>query len=54
MKAIDHVLADRRLLGAGLGPPESWTVWLTALKAAFERPLLTLIRHVILILPSRI
>jgi hypothetical protein len=38
-KAIDHVLADRRLLGAGLGPLASWSVWGTTLKASFARPL---------------
>jgi hypothetical protein len=39
VKSIDHVLADRRLLGAGLGPIESWSTWRVALKAAFARPL---------------
>ena len=39
MKEIDHVLADKRLLGAGLGPLATWRTWLIALKAAFGRPL---------------
>jgi hypothetical protein len=39
MKEIDHVLADKRLLGAGLGPLATWQTWLIALKAAFGRPL---------------
>jgi hypothetical protein len=38
MKEIDHVLADKRLLGAGLGPLATWQTWLIALKAAFGRP----------------
>ena len=39
MTTIDRTLSDRRLLGAGLGPLDSWRTWLTALKAAFGRPL---------------
>src|SRR5262245_575591 len=40
MKEIDHVLADKRLLGAGLGPLATWQTWLIALKAAFGRPII--------------
>src|SRR5262245_16690884 len=36
---IDYALANRRLLGAGLGPMATWQTWLVALKAAFGRPL---------------
>ena len=32
---IDEALLDENLLGAALGDPASWSVWLTALKAAF-------------------
>src|SRR5205085_6440321 len=39
MPEIDRVLADKRLLGAGLGPLATWRVWLVPLKAAFGRPL---------------
>ena len=39
MTEIDRALADRRLLGAGLGPLATWRTWLIALKAAFGRPL---------------
>jgi len=39
VKAIDQALADRRLLGAGLAPLETWRTWLIILKAAFGRPL---------------
>jgi hypothetical protein len=36
---IDHVLTDRRLLGAALQPFDTWATWLVALKAAFARGL---------------
>jgi hypothetical protein len=36
---IDRALLDGRLLGAGLGDPASWRVWLTILRAAFGLPL---------------
>jgi hypothetical protein len=36
---IDRALADRRLLGAGLGELGSWSTWLTVLKGAFGLPL---------------
>jgi hypothetical protein len=32
---IEHALRDPQLLGAALGDPETWSTWLTALKAAF-------------------
>lgn len=32
---IDRALSDKNLLGAALGPPETWTTWVTALKASF-------------------
>jgi hypothetical protein len=32
---IDMALADERLLGAGLGPVESWGQWIAILRAAF-------------------
>src|SRR5262245_50193459 len=35
MLPIDRVLTDRNLLGAGLGPIESWQTWLCVLRAAF-------------------
>jgi len=37
--AIDKVLTDPRLLGAGLGDIETWATWLAVLKAAFALPL---------------
>jgi hypothetical protein len=36
---IDRALADRRLLGAGLGDLGSWATWLVVLKGAFGLPL---------------
>ena len=39
MTEIDRALADKRLLGAALGPLETWRTWLIILKAAFGRPL---------------
>jgi hypothetical protein len=36
---IDRALTDRHLLGAELGPLESWQTWLIALKGAFALPL---------------
>jgi phage terminase large subunit-like protein len=36
---IDRALIDERLLGAGLGNPTSWAVWLAVLRAAFGLPL---------------
>ena len=38
---IDRALADRNLLGAGLGPVASWATWLTVLRAGFGLPLIT-------------
>jgi hypothetical protein len=32
---IDHALVDHHLLGAALGDPTSWSVWLAVLRAAF-------------------
>src|SRR5262245_42379844 len=37
--AIDKVLSDPRLLGAALGPIETWATWTIALRAAFALPL---------------
>lgn len=37
--AIDRALFDQRLLGAGLGDPESWLIWRAVLMAAFGLPL---------------
>jgi Terminase large subunit, ATPase domain len=37
--AIDKVLTDPRLLGAGLGDIATWATWLVVLKAAFGHPL---------------
>ena len=37
--AIDKVLSDPRLLGAGLGDIETWATWIIVLKAAFALPL---------------
>jgi hypothetical protein len=37
--AIDKVLTDPRLLGAGLDDLSSWSTWLAVLKAAFALPL---------------
>ena len=37
--AIDKVLTDPRLLGAGLGDPATWSTWMMVLKAAFGLPL---------------
>ena len=34
MIPIDQALTDPKLLGAALGPPESWRTWFAALKAA--------------------
>jgi phage terminase large subunit-like protein len=39
MITIDQALKDKNLLGAALGPPDSWSTWLTTLKAAFGSPL---------------
>jgi hypothetical protein len=36
---IDRAFSDRRLLGAALGDPSTWTTWLGVLKAAYGRPL---------------
>ncbi len=36
---IDAALQDPKLLGAALGPTETWGTWLTALKAGFGLPL---------------
>jgi hypothetical protein len=36
---IDRALADRRLLGAGLGDLGSWATWLVVLKSSFGLPL---------------
>jgi hypothetical protein len=33
--SIDRALRDKSLLGAGLGDPSTWKLWLTILKAAF-------------------
>jgi hypothetical protein len=38
---IDRALADRRLLGAALGPLDTWQTWPVALKAAFGNATLT-------------
>jgi hypothetical protein len=38
--AIDKVLTDSRLLGAGLGDIETWATWTIALEAAFALPLM--------------
>ena len=37
--AIDDALRDRNLLGAALGDPASWSIWLTTLRAAAGLPL---------------
>jgi hypothetical protein len=37
--AIDRALLDRRLLGAALGNPASWSTWIAVLRAAFGLPL---------------
>src|SRR5262249_10928003 len=37
--AIDEALGDRRLLGAALGPVETWRTWRVVLRAAFGLPL---------------
>jgi hypothetical protein len=37
--AIDRALADRRLLGAGIGDLGTWGTWISALKSAFALPL---------------
>jgi hypothetical protein len=39
MIPIHDALLDRRLLGAALGDPDSWDVWITTLKAAFGEKL---------------
>ena len=39
MPTIDRALADKRLLGAGIGSLDSWKTWLVALKSAFDLPL---------------
>jgi hypothetical protein len=36
---IDEALCVSNLLGAGLGDPATWWLWLTILKAAFGLPL---------------
>ena len=36
---IDRALTNRRMLGAGLGPLDTWQTWSIALKAAFALPL---------------
>jgi Terminase large subunit, T4likevirus-type, N-terminal len=43
---IDEALASPRLLGAALGPLDSWMVWSVALKAAFGLPLDELDRRI--------
>lgn len=35
MIALDQALTDKKLLGAALGPIESWNTWVSVLKAAF-------------------
>ena len=35
MISIDDALADAKLMGAALGPADSWQPWLTTLRAAF-------------------
>ena len=37
--SIDEALADQNLLGAALGPADTWATWLTILRAAFGLPL---------------
>jgi hypothetical protein len=37
---IDGALLDHKLLGAALGPPDTWRTWLTVLRATFGLPLL--------------
>jgi hypothetical protein len=37
--AVDAALLDPNLLGAGLGDPETWGVWIAVLRAAFGLPL---------------
>ena len=39
MVEIDRALRDRKMLGAGLQPFDSWETWGTTLKAAFGQPL---------------
>ena len=39
MIPIDQALTDPKLLGAALGPADTWRTWLAALKAAFAEPL---------------
>src|SRR5262245_38725469 len=39
MIAIDQALLDNNLLGAALSPADSWSTWLTTLRAAFALPL---------------
>ena len=46
MPAIDSALSDGRLLGAGLGPLNSWVTWLVVLRAAFGLPLDAIDRRV--------
>jgi Phage Terminase len=36
---IDRALTDRNLLGAALGNPSTWAVWLSILRAAFTLPM---------------
>ena len=39
MVEIDRALRDRKMLGAGLQPFDSWETWGITLKAAFGQPL---------------
>ena len=39
MIEIDQALLDKHLLGAALGPADTWSTWLTTLRAAFALPL---------------
>jgi hypothetical protein len=36
---IDQALRDPHLLGAALGPVDTWSTWLTTLRAAWGLPL---------------
>lgn len=39
MITLDQALTDKKLLGAALGPIESWATWSAVLRAAFGQPL---------------